>query len=278
MISCLLRGMLINLWKAKTDAVWMCLELNKIYLMNCRRGLKELGRDFTDITITSPPYNLRGAVRGDKYKAYTDDLPDHAYFSFIEDTIIELLRVTKYYVFFNFQILSNNKLVYLELMSKYKKNIKDIIIWSKPARNPSIQPTCLTSVFEFVVVFSNERYANKRTFERAFFDNRNDTELNCNLFHAKRAAQEDVNLRGHELNTAMFSEEFVKWFLDKFTKEDDIVLDPFMGLGTTAVVCKKMKRNFIGFEIDKESVDFANDRLENTQIDPKTEPKWDVIF
>lgn len=254
------------------------MELNKIYQMDCRRGLKELPDNSVDITITSPPYNLRGSVRGDKYKSYTDDLPDHVYFSFIEDVILQLLRVTKYYTFFNFQILSNNKLVYLEFMNKYKKNIKEIIMWCKQSATTSISNTCLTSLFEFVVVFSNERYSSKRSFERAFFDNRKKSEFNPNVIHTKLAVHENSKLSNNGLNTALFPEAFVRWFLEKFTKENDIVLDPFMGLGTTAVVCKKMKRQYIGFEISEESIDFANDRIENATIDNTKEPKWDVIF
>jgi len=45
------------------------------------------------------------------------------------------------------------------------------------------------------------------------------------------------------------------------TKEGDIVLDPFMGSGTTAVACTKLGRNFIGFEIEPKYVEMANKRI-----------------
>jgi len=49
--------------------------------------------------------------------------------------------------------------------------------------------------------------------------------------------------------------------------ENDIVLDPFMGSGTTAVACLKLKRNYIGFEISKEYCDLAEKRIkENKRI------------
>ena len=48
--------------------------------------------------------------------------------------------------------------------------------------------------------------------------------------------------------------------------EKDIVLDPFIGSGTTAVVCKQLSRNFIGFEINEEYVKIANKRLEQTNL------------
>ena len=49
------------------------------------------------------------------------------------------------------------------------------------------------------------------------------------------------------------------------SKEEEIVFDPFIGSGTTAVACKNLGRNFIGFEINQEWVNIANDRLNNTQ-------------
>lgn len=55
--------------------------------------------------------------------------------------------------------------------------------------------------------------------------------------------------------------EFVKNHILHSTKENDVVLDCFMGSGTTAVACKETGRHYIGFEINKEYVDIANDRL-----------------
>ncbi len=48
------------------------------------------------------------------------------------------------------------------------------------------------------------------------------------------------------------------------SKENDIILDPFMGSGTTGVACKKHNRKFIGIEINKEFYDIAVDRINNT--------------
>jgi DNA modification methylase len=54
---------------------------------------------------------------------------------------------------------------------------------------------------------------------------------------------------------------FIIELLNMFTKEGDIVLDPFIGSGTTAVACKLTKRKFIGFEIDKKYCRLAAKRL-----------------
>ena len=49
--------------------------------------------------------------------------------------------------------------------------------------------------------------------------------------------------------------------INQFSKENDLILDPFMGSGTTAVACKQLNSNFIGFELSQEYVDIANKRL-----------------
>lgn len=55
----------------------------------------------------------------------------------------------------------------------------------------------------------------------------------------------------------------IKMFINQFTEEGDVVLDIFSGSGTTACVCALMKRNFIGFEIDKTYYEQSLKRLRN---------------
>jgi DNA modification methylase len=49
------------------------------------------------------------------------------------------------------------------------------------------------------------------------------------------------------------------------TKENDIVLDPFMGSGTTGVACKELNRHFIGIELDENYFNMAKERIDNTK-------------
>ena len=52
------------------------------------------------------------------------------------------------------------------------------------------------------------------------------------------------------------------WFITKFTKENDLVLDCFMGLGTTGIACVKNNRQFFGIELNKTYFDVAKERIE----------------
>jgi len=65
--------------------------------------------------------------------------------------------------------------------------------------------------------------------------------------------------------------EINKLFIQVSSNKNDIVLDPFVGSGTTAVACKQLGRNFICFEISKEYCDIANKRLKQENI-----KKWIV--
>jgi len=55
----------------------------------------------------------------------------------------------------------------------------------------------------------------------------------------------------------------IRYLLETVTKEGDLVLDPFVGTGTTAVACKQMKRHYIGIDKDPKYTQIANDRLKD---------------
>lgn len=55
----------------------------------------------------------------------------------------------------------------------------------------------------------------------------------------------------------------IKKLIAEFTNEGDLILDPFMGSGTTAVACHELKRNYIGFELDKEYFNLASNRIKD---------------
>lgn len=68
-------------------------------------------------------------------------------------------------------------------------------------------------------------------------------------------------------HSAAFPEELPAWFIKLFTQVDDVVLDPFLGSGTTAAIAKKMKRKFIGIDIEEQYCKVANQRV--LQIQPR---------
>lgn len=66
---------------------------------------------------------------------------------------------------------------------------------------------------------------------------------------------------GNRSHSAVFPVELPKWFIKLFTQPDDIVLDPFIGSGTTAVACQNLNRHFIGIEVNAEHCAQARERV-----------------
>ena len=241
------------------------IERNNIYNIDCFEGFKYMSDNSVTHTITSPPYNLSNSIRsGSKtvkvYQEYEDNLSHDEYYKFIYNTIKECIRVSQYYVFFNFQILKDNKQVYFKILNDFSENIKDIIIWNKTNSPPSISPTCLSSSFEFIIVFADKDKSTNRSFEKANFNNRiKGNGVNSNVITTTNSANEKFENR--HLHKAVFPEHLINNLINKFVSKEDIVFDPFIGTGTTAVCCKKHNIDYIGFELSKQYCEIAEKRL-----------------
>ena len=70
---------------------------------------------------------------------------------------------------------------------------------------------------------------------------------------------------------AVYPEYIIKELIKLLTPKNGIVLDPFMGSGTTAIASKKLGRDYVGFEINKKYCDYANERLKKMDIDTNIE-------
>ena len=80
-------------------------------------------------------------------------------------------------------------------------------------------------------------------------------------YYLKRKAFEQPR-GGHNTMKPLY---MVKQFIELSSNAGDLVLDPFLGSGTTAIAAINTKRNFIGFELDKEYFEIAQNRIEERQ-------------
>ena len=71
--------------------------------------------------------------------------------------------------------------------------------------------------------------------------------------------------------------DIIKRFVRVSSNEGNLVLDPFIGSGTTAVACKQLNRNFIGYEFNKGYCDIANDRLQQTNLNTAFQNKKNEV-
>jgi site-specific DNA-methyltransferase (adenine-specific) len=235
------------------------MEINKITKADCIDFMKTMPDDFVDISITSPPYNISSSIHHNKdmYLEYKDNLSEYEYTKFISDVISELLRVTKNYVFFNFQILSNNKKSYIDILYKFKDNIKEFFIWAKPNPAPGVQSGLFANGFEIILCLSKWD-----TDGRVFKLHYTQQGKKSNTIIQK------TNKEFVDSNFACFGKWLPRFFIKCFSKEGDLIFDPFIGSGTTSIVSKELNRKYIGCDICQDYIDIANKRLQqNTLFD-----------
>lgn len=225
------------------------LKLNTIYNLDCLKGLKKIKDKSIDLIITSPPFNLGNTHHTGfkKHKSYEDKMPEKDYQLWQIEVLNECFRVLK----------NNGSLIYQHKnrISKgiqispyewiYKSNfiIKQEIVWINRSQNfDKIRFYPFTERVYWLAKDNKTKLYNKI--------NKQD------VFDWKE--WKPVGTRG--VHTRAFPEKLVEDFLNVFP-DAKLILDPFIGSGTVAVVCKKMKRNFIGFEKNKDFVKYANKRL-----------------
>jgi len=203
---------------------------------DCMKVLHTFANTSIDIAFTSPPYNRK---RNDKYANYDDTVDD--WYGWMCKVIDELMRLTTRYVFFNVQKNYYNKADVFRIMGKYADKLQEVIVWEKSNPMPA-SGKAITNSYEYILVLSNMA-------------------LKSNTTYTKNIITTSVYSKMPKNHRAVMHPDVSDWVIDKLTAPDDIIIDPFMGLGTTGVSCKKFGRDFIGIEKDEEYFNEALERI-----------------
>lgn len=212
------------------------LEINNIYQGNCFDYFSDMDDDSVDYVFTSPPYNRK---RNDKYAFYNDQLVD--YYGFLLNLIEQSRRVSRKYVFLNIQTNYYNASDVYRIIGTYAEKIRQIIVWEKSNPMPASGYNITNSYEMFIVI--------------------GDSPLKSNFTYTKNVITTSVNSKMPKQHKAVMHYDVADWFIRMFTKESETILDPCMGVGTTALACKNNNRNYLGFEIIQEYCDLANENL-----------------
>ena len=140
------------------------------------------------------------------------------------------------------------------------------IIWHKTNPMPNFRGTRFTNAHETLLWCTTSRKA-KYTFNYQNLKELNEGKQMRSDWHipicsGKERMREDNNQRSHPTQKP---EALLYRIMVSSTNKGDTVLDPFLGSGTTAVMAKKLQRNFIGFEQDQDYIKLAKKRLKNTE-------------
>ena len=246
--------------------------LNTIIDSSCE-NMKDIPNNSLHLMITSPPYNVS--------KEYDNDLSLNEYLNLLKNCFAETYRILVDGGRACINIANIGRKPYIPLSDYVSKimieigfNMRGEIIWNKSAgagistawgsfqiaSNP-----ILRDVHEYILIFSKGNYKRERDKEEKELRKDNITKeefiewtksvWTMNTESAKRI--------GHP---APFPEELPNRLIKLFSFTNDIVIDPFMGSGTTAIAAIKNNRNFVGYEINKEYINLANNRILNLKI------------
>ena len=234
---------------------------NKIFNKSSE-DMNELVDNCVSLTVTSPPYNIG--------KDSDLELNDEEYWKMINKVFSETYRVTKSGGRLVVNVANLGRKPYIPFSKYFTEALNEIgfimrgeIIWQKSkgananfawgswlsASNPVIR-----DIHEYCLVFSKDSLKNssggKSTIEKDEFMESTLSIWNITPEKAKKI--------GHP---APFPVELPKKFINLYSFKDDLILDPFIGSGTTAIASKLLKRKYVGYEINKNYIEIANNRL-----------------
>ena len=254
--------------KFQTDMSKTDVEKNKktnkknIIFNKSAENMDDLIDNCISLTFTSPPYNLG--------KLSDNNLSDEDYWKLMRQCFEEVYRVTESGGRLVLNVANLGRKPYIPFSNMFTDLMLDLgflmrgeIIWQKSkgananfawgswlsASNPVIR-----DIHEYCLVFSKEGMSKgskgKSTIEKDEFMESTLSIWNVNPARAKKI--------GHP---APFPVELAERFINLYSYEKDLILDPFIGSGTTALAASKLKRSYIGYEVNAEYCKLAEKRL-----------------
>ena len=246
--------------------------LNTIIASSCE-NMKDIPNNSLHLMITSPPYNVS--------KEYDNDLSLNEYLNLLKNCFAETYRILVDGGRACINIANIGRKPYIPLSDYVSKimieigfNMRGEIIWNKSAGAgistawgsfQSASNPILRDVHEYILIFSKGNY--KRERDKVEKELRKDNITKEEFIEWTKSVwtmnTESAKRIGHP---APFPEELPNRLIKLFSFTNDIVIDPFMGSGTTAIAAIKNNRNFVGYEINKEYINLANNRILNLKI------------
>lgn len=263
---------------------------SKILLGDCKEKLLKIEDDSIDLIFTSPPYadsrkNTYGGIRPDNYVKWF--LP-------ISKQLLRVLKPSGTFILnIKEKVVDGERHTYvIELILEMRKQgwlWTEEFIWYKKNCYPGWWPNRFRDAWERLLQFNKSKKFNMHQEEvmvpmgdwtkdrlkhLSETDKIRDTSkvgsgFGKNISHwlaRNKAFPTNVLHLATECNnknhSAAFPEALPEWFIKLFTKENDTVLDPFMGSGTTIVVAQKMRRNSVGIEIMPEYIELVKNKVD----------------
>ena len=234
---------------------------NKI-ITKSSENMNELIDNCISLTVTSPPYNIG--------KDSDEDLSDDEYWKMITKVFEEVFRVTESGGRLVVNVANLGRKPYIPFSKYFIEIIQEIgflmrgeIIWQKSkgananfAWGSWLSPSnpVIRDIHEYCLVFSKDSMKNsskgESTIEKEEF-----MESTLSIWNISPARAKKI---GHP---APFPVELAKRFINLYSFKNDLILDPFIGSGSTAIAAKLLDRDYIGYELNPKYVEITKNRL-----------------
>ncbi len=244
--------------------------INKIVLGDCLEVMRKIPNNSVDVTFADPPFNLKK-----KYNSYYDKHDVNKYLSWCNEWLTEMVRITKS----TGSIFVHNIPKWLIYFGSYLNEIATFRHWiAWDAMGSPLGKTLLPNHYGILYYVKSDKfkfydirmlhkrcrnchyilqdYGGKKSQMHQFGPLISDVWTDIHrIRHKKRRDEHPCQLPLH----------LIERLLLMSSDKDDIVLDPFVGTGTTAIAAKKLGRQFIGIDIDSEYVEIAQKKLEKVE-------------
>lgn len=256
------------------------MQINHIYKGNCIEILNnEIEENSIELIYSDPPFNLSGnglkwldnKTGGDWFMIDEewDKMPENEYFEFSFQWINGCKKVLKENGSIYISCTYHNIAEILIILKRLGFKINNVIVWHKTNAIPNMTKRLFTHSSEFVVwaVKGKNWIFNYDEIKKINPERKKDGSLKqmrdvwlLPLVQGKERIHKD---NGRALHPTQKPEELLKRIIIASSKIGNIVLDPFIGSGTTAVVAERLGRNWIGIEKNQSYITAALNRLNN---------------
>lgn len=255
------------------------MQINHIYQGDCINLLDIVDDNSIDLVLTSPPYgtarnsgDLERSLKNHerRYDVFEDFTSNDEYLDFSVRLFDKLDRVIKSggCILYNMSYSSENPTLLwrtLTTVMDYTEwvTVEDIIWKKKSALPNNVSCNKLTRICEHVFVFCRKHELQSfHTNKKCVNDGQGEQRRYENIFNFIEAANNDGS---NPYNKATYSTELCTKLLKIYARPKSLVLDPFMGTGTTAIACKQLGHSYIGMELSQQQVNYANKLLQHTR-------------
>ena len=251
--------------------------LNQIIKGDCAEVLKDLPENSVDLIFADPPYNLQ--LQGELYRpnqtrvnGVDDKWDQFSSFAEYDQFTDDWLRACR-------RVLKKDGTIWVigsyHNIFRVGKVMQDLgfwtlndVVWIKTNPMPNFKGTRFNNAQE-TLIWAAKNQNSKYTFHyksmKVFGD---DKQMRSDWYIPICNGKERIKQNGEKAHSTQKPEALLYRILLATSHPDDIVLDPFMGSGTTGAVAKKLGRNFIGIEKEENYIKIANARIKKTeQID-----------